>query len=181
VVNVYKIFPGHNPIGKFMRKAQPLGFRHSSPLWRYWVPPLFLSLAILVVSGEMGAASNTSSFLNWILSGWITLSSEELDLLHGWLRKAAHFLTYGVLAVLWLRALTFYWPRRPGVNLVLALTCCLVVALLDEGRQALLASRTGSLGDVFLDMTGAGILVVIAALWWKKASAVHHEPRPPFP
>jgi len=164
-----------------MKKTKSPGFLPSSPFWRYWFPPILLSLAILVLSGEMGAAAATSGFLKWILSGFITLSSEELDFLHGWLRKAGHFLTYGVLAVLWFRALTFYYPRRPGANLGLALTGCLVVALLDEGRQTLLTSRTGSLGDVVLDMTGAGVLAALAALWWKKAAAIPQKPRPPSP
>lgn len=163
-----------------MKKARLLGFRQPSPFWRYWVPPILWALVILVLSGEVGAATNTTGILRWILSWLITLSPQELDLLHGWLRQAAHLLTYGILSVLWFRALAFYFPRRPWANIALALMLCLVVALLDEGHQAMVASRTGNLGDVALDMTGAAFLIV-AALWWKKTSMIPTKLRPPSP
>lgn len=148
-----------------MLRADLPGPRPEGPAWRHWLPPLFLSLAILVLSGDLGAGHQTFGLLSWILSAWFPLSAEALELVHAVLRKAGHFLAYGVLAVLWFRALSFYRPERLKGNVLLALGLSLLVALTDEGHQFLVASRSGSLTDVLLDMAGAVSLVSLAFLY----------------
>jgi hypothetical protein len=100
--------------------------------------------------------------------------------LAGWSRADAtvnaveriHFLYYGLLGLLWLRAMR--WPRREGAAPdaargdlsapLLALLAVLVVAIADEGVQWWVAARTGELYDVVLNVyAGAtGLLVALA-------------------
>ena len=90
--------------------------------------------------------------------------------LAGWSRANAavnaveriHFLYYGLLGVLWLRAF-----RRGRADLsapLLALVALLLVAIADEGVQWWVAARTGELYDIALNVyAGAtGILVGLA-------------------
>ena len=77
-----------------------------------------------------------------------------------WLmRKTAHPVVYGVLAILVIRFLA----ERNGYGVsplpfrlyFKAFVICVFVAVLDEGHQLFLDSRTGSLSDVGLDAAGA--------------------------
>jgi|UniRef100_A0A7C5EKV3 VanZ family protein len=147
-----------------MKPPTPGEFSPAHPSWRYWVPPVLMSLAILAVSGDLGASPNTLGILVWLFSDFLAFSSEALDLLHGILRKAGHFMAYGICAFLWFRAFAFYHPRRLAANAALALGVSLLLALLDEGHQFWVSSRSGSLGDVALDMAGAAFLVLLATL-----------------
>jgi VanZ family protein len=149
-------------------------------VWRYWAPPLIWALVVMSLSGDLGAAPNSFSLFNWALSWIITLPPETLSQLHFQIRKALHFICYGILAVLWLRALMASHPYRLRANIILALIFCLMVALIDEGHQLLLNSRTGSVWDVILDMTGAVAFTLLAFGYWKRKLAVPLTTQPPF-
>jgi VanZ family protein len=132
-------------------------------------------MVILLFSGDLGSGPHTISIIKWITSFLMTFSPEKLYLLHGWLRKGAHFFAYGVLSVLWWRALRFYLPGWSVASIAFALIFCLGVALLDEGHQTLLTTRTGDLGDIALDMAGAASLVVLASFCGRRKPKHHLE------
>ncbi len=79
----------------------------------------------------------------------------------GYLRKAGHVMAYAGLYFLWFRVFRGQlFPRlRPAILWSLGL--CLLTALADEGHQALVPSRDGSLLDVALDF-GAAALAALA-------------------
>jgi len=79
------------------------------------------------------------------------------------IRKAAHLIEYGVLASLaWLALLSTY--RRALLRYAgIALAWVVVVAAFDEFRQGLIDSRTGSIVDVAIDLSG-GILALALAI-----------------
>ncbi len=77
---------------------------------------------------------------------------------------------YGVLFFLWFRAYYFYRPRRFRC-LWFALACTLLVAAMDEGRQALVGTRSGSLLDVGWDLAGAGFAGSVILAFWKPKAA----------
>jgi len=86
---------------------------------------------------------------------------EDVAALHAALRKAAHVAEYAVLAGLWRRALLPASPRRAAWG---ALALCVLTASLDEGHQAVVPGRTGSVLDVLLDTAGAvAALAVLGA------------------
>lgn len=133
----------------------------------------------MVLSGELGAGPHTYSMFNWVLSLIVTLPSQTVGVLHTYFRKSLHVMCYGFLSVLWFRALMASRPRRLWGNFWLALGLCLAVALIDEGHQYFLTSRTGNLGDVGLDMSGAVIFTLITALFLKSRSPAPAATRPP--
>jgi len=69
-------------------------------------------------------------------------------MLHGLIRKAAHFINYCVLFWILIRG---PMAGRPYTALML----CVCYAFLDEGHQILVPGRTPSLYDVALDSSGA--------------------------
>lgn len=87
-------------------------------------------------------------------------------MIHGYLRKAGHFLGYAFLYFLWFRA--FQGHLRYGLkkSFLLALGLSLGLALADEGHQEILASRSSSLWDVALDMSGVFLAALICATLW---------------
>ena len=126
-----------------------------------WGPPCLWGLAILSLSGNAGSGSNTMRLMQWLLSGFPSLTYQDIEAIHWYLRKFSHMVAYGVLYLLWFRAWKRQVPHRSGLSLKLALLFSLVVALLDEGYQTFFPERTGSLADVALDMTGAGLAALL--------------------
>jgi VanZ family protein len=76
------------------------------------------------------------------------------------LRKLAHMLAFGGLALLW------YWTLRPAAHrrfaLAMATAVSLLYAITDEYHQSFVEGRTGSPLDVGVDLVGilfAGLLL----------------------
>ena len=140
----------------------------SSPWWRYWAPPVVWTLGIVVVSGSLGTPANTSVIFKWVLSWIASLDPKSLETSHFYFRKFLHVMCYGVLTILWLRALMVTFPRRFRANAVIALGLSLLVALVDEGHQYLAPGRTSSWRDIGLDMTGGILFLFIYSRCWQK-------------
>ena len=129
--------------------------RSWSFLWR-WAPALLWMAVISAFSTGAFSAEETGDFLipllRWLLPG---ASSGTLELLHAAIRKGMHVFEFGILALLWYRALNWDgsgWQTRA------ALAAFLLAAgfgTLDEIHQTFVASRTGSIVDVGWDSLGA--------------------------
>jgi len=154
-----------------------------SPLpWRSWAPPILWALTILSLSGNLGSFSSTFGIFKWVVSWIVTLDIPTLESLHLSFRKVLHVICYGVLAVLWFRALMASSPHRPGINRILALILCLMVALGDEGRQYLHPVRSASWGDVALDLSGGVLFLFVFSRYWERKGRFSPEARrPPIP
>lgn len=114
------------------------------------------------------SAENTGGLLTPFLAWVPGLRAVHVDLLHLGLRKAAHLTEYGILAVLWRRAVVRSGVLRPVAGGALALAASVACAVIDETHQSFLATRTGAAGDVALDTLGALAALVAAQLgWWK--------------
>lgn len=137
-------------------------------------------LGILILeSTDLMSSEHTGSLIRTLLSKVFThLDSARLDLLNHLLRKTGHFLGYGVLCLLFFRALrdTFGGTLRRWTLLALGLTFS--VASLDEIHQRFLASRTGRWQDVLIDTGGAACLqiLVLLALRWRGHKADRSKP-----
>jgi VanZ family protein len=122
---------------------------------------------IVALSGDLGSSQNTSGILAWLLSWLPLLSPEHFDLVHHYVRKGVgHAGSYGFLYFLWFRALRVNLGYRGGRAFLWSLALCLALALLDEGHQTMLASRTGSLWDVALDLSGSSLVALFTAIFW---------------
>lgn len=136
-----------------------------------WIAVLAWSGVIWQLGGDYFSAPETRSTLIEILT-WLGIGLEpqtEIALLTV-VRKAAHCVEYGILALLVSIAVRLssikptrrwqeenrVWPSLSALGLVLAL------AIADETRQSWSVSRTGSPYDVLLDFAGG--LIAIACL-----------------
>jgi VanZ family protein len=83
-----------------------------------------------------------------------------LGLMNAGIRKAMHVLEYGVLALLWYRALRppqGNWKAQVGL---IAFALSAAFAGVDEFHQTFVPSRTGQLVDVGWDSLGAALALI---------------------
>lgn len=119
-------------------------------------PVILWIILILVLGSGQGSSAQTSRFIKPLIEFFFPNAAPDTFLLiHGLIRKTAHFIEYGILAFLSARAFSgsskevfrHYW-------LPIAMGIVLAVASVDEFRQSLDARRTGSGWDVALDSAG---------------------------
>ncbi len=130
--------------------------------------PLFLWIVvILFASTTQGAMSNTSRFIRPLLEFLFPNAPEEtLILYHGYIRKLAHLSEYAILAfwasrAFWSSSVEFlqrYW-------FIFSLALVFLVASIDEYNQSFNLLRTGSIYDVWLDVTGGLLMIMVLKVW----------------
>ena len=131
-----------------------------------WIALGGWTAVILVLGGESFSGHNTAGWFRDVLL-WLvpSLGDGAIRAIHLLARKGAHVAVYAVLAVCAFRAFTSERRVHERVAL-LALAWVVVVAVVDETRQARAATRTGTTTDVVLD-TGGGAAGLGALLWWQ--------------
>lgn len=140
----------------------------------YWLPPLGLSAAILILAGDLGSGHNSRFLIPILHALFPSLSLAQLTSIHGFVRKAGHFLAYALLLITWVRAWKWHLGFSLGKSEVLSLAIVLLVAILDEGRQSQYPSRGGSPWDVLLDMSGALTAALILGLCCRGGRSTEH-------
>ena len=132
--------------------------------------PTLLWLCVLALfSTDLFSAEHTGSILQKLLHALFgRISHQTFVQIHFFVRKTAHFASYGLLSTLaffsW-RATLPALPRWSFRWTSLALLLTLMAASLDEFHQTFVSSRTGSLRDVVLDLTGAIFFQLVLAIW----------------
>jgi VanZ family protein len=147
---------------------RPSAFRlyPSSFLWRYGPVVAWLCF-IFFASTNSFSAENTSRIIGPLLH-WLfpRIAEATIDEVHLFVRKAAHFTEYALLALLAARA--FKTSARAPLSRrwwLVSFALVAVVALLDEYHQSFVPSRTSSIYDSLLDMTGGATAIACAAVW----------------
>jgi VanZ family protein len=118
-----------------------------------FVPPILWMGLIGLGSSSLLSGSRTGHWMYSLfgqLGAWTTPAL--LEAIHLGIRKLGHLLEFGVLAVLWYRALAPA-PRATAAALLLATA----YGAVDELRQGLDPSRVPAVTDVVVDGLGAGI------------------------
>jgi VanZ family protein len=119
--------------------------------------PLIAWLAFIsYASTDSFSASNTSRIIGPLIL-WIFphTTPETLATIQFFTRKIAHFSEYAILAFLAARA--FRPSPRPAIRQRWFLICAALVvvyALIDEYHQSFVPSRTASVFDSLIDMSG---------------------------
>lgn len=131
----------------------------------YWLPPFLWMAAIFVFSTDLFSAGNTGGLVRQIIQWFYpTISEETLETAHFLVRKAGHFTVYAVLAMLLMRAFRagseLRWQRQWGIYSFFIVG---IYALLDEYHQSFTTSRTGSIYDSMIDLTGGACMLFV--LW----------------
>lgn len=135
--------------------------------------PLVLWIGVVLFASTGSASmSQTSRFVRPLLEFLFPGAPEEtLVVYHAYIRKLAHLTEYAILALFASRAFagsakTFlrkYW-------FLVAFSVVVLIASIDETNQSFLASRTGSVYDVLLDVAGGTAMILILCLikkWMK--------------
>jgi len=143
--------------------------RNSKILSRYIPLVLWLSFIAYASSDEF-SASNTSRIIGPIIL-WLfpNTSADTLTIIHLIVRKIAHFTEYGILGYLAVRA----FKNSPGPNIsrywfLLSLSIVVLYALIDEYHQSFVPSRSASIYDSFIDMTGGLTVILFLRFWYRE-------------
>lgn len=131
----------------------------------YWLPPFLWMAAIFIFSTDLFSSGNTGGIVAKIIR-WIypMISEENLQTVHFLVRKAGHFTVYAVLAMLLIRAFRagaeLRWRRQWALFSFFIVG---IYALLDEYHQTFTTSRSGSIWDSLIDLTGGACMLLV--LW----------------
>jgi VanZ family protein len=144
--------------------------RFRADLWmksflKYWVPVFGWLVVTFIGSTNVLSVEQTSPFivpfLLWLKPG---MTQQTIWVIVVFMRHCAHVGEYAVLALLMWRALRWgisVSMRTPALCAVVLLGCA-VFAASDEFHQRFVKSRTPSVRDVFLDIGGASLGLLIA-------------------
>ncbi|MGH7335923.1 MAG: VanZ family protein [Candidatus Rokuibacteriota bacterium] len=136
-----------------------------------WVPPAVWMAVILWLSSDHFSSVHTVSVVGTLLA-WAApwLSPAEITMLHGLGRKLAHLTAYGILALLWLRALLRDTGLTRGAAAGVAFAISVTWAGVDEIRQHFVPSRSGTIGDVAIDAAGSALALGFAHRSWPQVA-----------
>ena len=151
-----------------MERATDAEATWSERAWRYLPLLVWMALIFFFSTGEM-SAGNTSRIVRPLLL-WLfpEISEERITLVHFIVRKAAHFTEYAILALLAARAFaTSHQALLRRRWFITSLVLVILYALSDELHQTFVPSRTGSIYDSFIDMSG-GLTALLLLLWRKQ-------------
>ncbi len=138
---------------------------------RFWVSawwPVAFGIAVIAVeSTKYFGADRTSHPLRVLFEALFgAIGDARWQVIHHYIRKSGHFLGYGSLGLIWLRAWRMTFPRLQFLpQAALALASTALVAGWDEWHQSFLPNRTGSLWDVLLDCCGALFMQWLASMY----------------
>jgi VanZ family protein len=146
-------------------------FRGDLWLWmksflKYWLPLVTWLGVMFVGSTNLMSAEHTSRyivpFLLWLKPG---MSPRTIWVILVVVRKCAHVAEYAILALLLWRALRSVAVLRTKTSILFGavLLGCAVFAASDEFHQTFIKSRTPSVRDVFVDVAGALIGLLLGA------------------
>lgn len=134
--------------------------------------PVLLGIAVIATeSTEALGAEYTSGPLRAIFQtifGHVT--DARWESIHHHIRKAGHFIGYGLIGLAWLRAWWMSLPRSRFLqDAVLAMLGTAAIASLDEYHQSFLPNRTSSPWDVAIDCCGALTLQLVVYIFMRIA------------
>jgi len=121
--------------------------------------------AISIFSTDLFSGDNTGSLL-WGIFHFIFpgLTEDQFQPIHFFIRKVAHFTEYAILAFLFFRAFRSgaidRWRWRWAFYTLLIVVA---YALLDEWHQTFTKTRSGSVYDSLIDISGG--IAVLFLLW----------------
>jgi len=147
---------------------------------RFWISawlPVAVGICLVTVESTPAfGADRTSHPLRWLVQLLFgQLSDATWELVHHLIRKSGHFLGYGALGLVWLRAWRMTVPDARFLSQAgRALLATALVASWDEWHQTFLPNRTGSPWDVLLDCCGAAAMIGMA--WLYLRSFRHAQP-----
>ena len=131
---------------------------------RHLLPPLLLMVLIFAMS-SVPAFGEAHFFADRIagglLPGWLTPVAPWLD---RYLSHVVHVTEYGLLTLLWIRALVRI-PTLSRHATLLAWSIAALYGATDEFHQMFVPGRSASLEDWLKDIAGAALAVLLWQYW----------------
>ena len=134
---------------------------------KYSVPVIFWMCFIFWMSTDTFSSQNTLSVVETILHFLISkISSQEVNLIHAFIRKSGHVIEYFILGLLLFRAFrggsigSWKWGWS-----FFALIVVILWAASDEFHQSFVPTRTASVVDVAMDTAGGVLAQFVSILW----------------
>ncbi|MFN8641399.1 MAG: VanZ family protein [Candidatus Binatia bacterium] len=114
------------------------------------------------LSGDQFSDDQTAAWLSSVpFMARLGLPPAAIDTANLILRKSTHFVEYAMLALLAYRAFGLGEPARRRWSRALgALLIAVVYATVDELRQAMSATRSGTAHDALIDTLGAAVALL---------------------
>lgn len=116
--------------------------------------------------------------LTWaVMIFWFSHQPSLTTNLGAWdfvLRKLAHMVEFGTLALLLWQAFGQHWRADRAALLAAALTA-LAYAASDEYHQGFITGRTASVRDVGFDLAGILIAVALASVWRRRTRSANKK------
>ena len=112
---------------------------------------------IFLFSNQDGSTS--TSLTNGILEKYLFFVDSDIFFMI--IRKMAHITEYFILGIL---VLNFINEFKIDKKIVVSILICFILASFDEFHQLFIPDRTGRLLDVFIDMIGASLGILILSL-----------------
>jgi VanZ family protein len=138
---------------------------------KYWLPLLIWLGVMFIGSTNLMSSEHTSRYIVPFLL-WLNpvISPETMRIILVVVRKCAHVTEYAILALLQWRALRSFPALRTKAAMCFGavLLGCALFATSDEFHQTFVKSRTPSVHDVLLDITGALVGLLIAAIFTQR-------------
>jgi VanZ family protein len=106
----------------------------------YWLPPITWSLIIFLFSAHSVPSASRIYWGDFII------------------KKTAHLLEYGILAILWFRGLKESGLTK-GKAAILAVIFSILYGITDEFHQSYTPGREPRIRDVFFDTIGASLAI----------------------
>jgi VanZ family protein len=138
-------------------------------LWirlKNWLPAIAWACLISELSTDTFSSEHSSIFilpaLHWLFPH---AGAETIELMHGLIRKMAHFTEYLLFSIFLTRGLR---GKDRGWRLRWAVWAVVIAAgyaSFDEFHQSFVPSRTASPWDALLDTTGAAVAQLVLWLW----------------
>lgn len=132
-----------------------------------WLPTLLWLAAIATFSTDIFSARHTESILLRIIHLFYgNMPYHQFNIIHVFVRKAAHFSVYGFLSLVSFYSWRITFPGRLRWEFkwsILALLLTLIAASMDEFHQSFVPSRGPSIRDVGMDMLGAMFVQILIA------------------
>ena len=137
-----------------------------------------MAVIFFASTGEFSAA-NTNLLIKPVLRWFFPhLSNEQVAAVHFFIRKCAHFTEYAILG--WLVARAFIASTHGSLRrhwLADGIVFIGLYALSDEFHQSFVASRTASIYDSMIDMSGGVVALILVAFfrWRRKRKEVQSQ------
>jgi VanZ family protein len=140
---------------------------------RNWWPALAWAGFIFVMSTDGFSSEHTAWFFAPVIRWFApSLSNAQVELIHHYIRKCAHFTEYFVFGALLYRSIR---GTRTGWRWLWAVGALLIAAgysTLDEFHQVFVASRQPRVADSLLDTVGAFFAIVVLWLWTRRRQSI---------